>query len=149
MNPAPLGLRPAGDRRTASTDVERRENTSGLGPGDRAEHIRVSDGEGADNHGGGAGDQPTPGQVAVTDPACDLDGDAGGGDDVGDRLAVVARAAGRIEVDEVDAMGAGVGEGAGKPHRVVGIGGLAREVALFEPDRAAAAQVDRRNDVQR
>jgi hypothetical protein len=49
----------------------------------------------------------------------------------------------------VDAMGAGVGEGAGKPHRVVGIGGLAREVALFEPDRAAAAQVDRRNDVQR
>jgi hypothetical protein len=87
--------------------------------------------------------------VRVADPTRDLDGDAGGGDHAGDRLAVVASTAGGVEVDDVDAMRAGAGKGAGKAHRVVGIGGLARKVALFEPDRAAAAQVDRRDDVQR
>ena len=44
---------------------------------------------------------------------------------------------------------AGVGEGRGDRDRIVLEGGLALEVALLEPDDPAAAQVDRRQHVER
>ena len=149
MDPARLGFRPPSYGGTPGPDVERRENKSGVGTGDLGERLRLPDRERADDDRCGAGDQPSSGQGPVADPTRDLDGDTGGGDHVGDRLSVVTIAAGRVEVDDVDAMGAGAGEGAGQANRIVRVSRLTREVTLFEPDRAPAAQVDRRDDVQR
>lgn len=56
---------------------------------------------------------------------------------------------GAIEVHDVEPAGPRVGERGGDRDRVIGEGGLPGEVALFQPDDATAAQVDRGQDLER
>src|SRR5690606_35274560 len=83
------------------------------------------------------------GRVDRADAAAGLDGDGDGVAHPGDELAVVGLAgAGGVEVDHVDPRHAGGLEPQRDLDGVVGMDGLAVEVALDELDDLAAAQVD-------
>ena len=54
-----------------------------------------------------------------------------------------------VEVDDVDPLGAGIGEAGRHRRRVVAVARLPVEVALPQPDHPAAAKVDRRDHLER
>ena len=71
-------------------------------------------------------------------------------DDRGDRVGLASLPRPRaVEVDDVDPAAPAAANARGHRGRVVAVDLLAVEVALPQPDDAAAAEVDRRQDVER
>ena len=83
----------------------------------------------------------------VAQPAARLDRHrAHGLDDLGDERGLAGRAGeGAVEVDHVQALGAGVDPALGHADRVVGEDGLGVGAPLPQPHAAASAQVDGRD----
>ncbi len=113
----------------------------GRGPGDRFCRSRAHDHAGYASLQGGF----DLGQVARA--AARLHRHPNGRCDLGDHVDVTpVAAASAVEVHDMQPGGSGGGEATGELDRVRTKIGHAVEIALFEPHRASAEQVDRRDD---
>ena len=138
-------LGPALHGHLAAPGVEPDGHPAGVAGGQLGDELGPLDGGGADHDPGHAGvDQPLGG-LDGADPAAGLDVAADAAGDGGHVLEVAGlAAAGGVEVDDVDPPGAGLLEGPGDRHRVVGVDGLGRVVAPQQPDGPPGPQVDGR-----
>ncbi len=103
----------------------------------------IADRHGAEDDAGDALVEPGVDAGMVADAAAELDGDVDRREDRLDRRAV-HRAAGEgaIEIDHVEPLEAGFGEGTGLSRGVRAKDGGARHLALLEADALAVLQVD-------
>ena len=109
--------------------------------------LRLLEGGGADVHPAAAGGHGGGERVVVPDAAAQLDPDVDPADDGGQELAVVAASERRVEVDQVDPLGAGLLPAQRRLDRVAEAL-LGPRHALDELHRLAARDVDGRQQLE-
>ena len=138
--PAVAGPAPSGQRRTAHVEADRHGVTEPVDH--RSRPLRVLESGRAQVDPAAAGGQGHRQGLVVADAAGELHRDVEPADDVGQLVPVGPAPERRVEVDQVDPLGAGLLPGQRGGQRVAVVR-LAAGLALHQPDGLSVGDVDR------
>ena len=141
-----VGVEPAGDRHLVIADVDRAHHHARVRERAPLEEVRVADRRGRHHDRLRAGVEKPVDRILRPDASGDLQLDARLLQHPRDHVAVARGTARGVEVDDVQALGAGGTEAARDVERVVAVDRRLLVAALRQPDRPAAEDVDRGDD---